>query len=81
MPDLIRVGTIPYPETIHVERGEIVKKNIEILNKRGHCKYAFVKKYGTSVYCQIHDDTLKGISSKACEKFEERPDREKERAT
>lgn len=58
-----------------------MKKNNEIQNKCGHCKYAHVKKYGTSVYCQIHDDTLKGIGSKACEKFEKRPDIEKERAT
>ena len=55
-----------------------MKKINEVQNKCGHCKYAYVKKYGTSVYCQIHDDTLKGISSKACEKFEERPDRAEE---
>lgn len=55
-----------------------MKKNNEAQNKCGHCKYAHVKKFGTSVYCTIRDDTLKGISSKACEKFEERPDRAEE---
>ena len=56
-----------------------MKKINDNTNSCGHCKYGFVKKFGTSVYCQIRDDMLKGISSKACEKFEERPDKVEER--
>ena len=40
----------------------------------GKCKYAVTKKYGTNVHCRLTGNGQKGISSKACERFERRED-------
>ena len=44
------------------------------IDRCGKCKYAVVKKYGTNVHCRLTGNGQKGISSKACERFERRAD-------
>ena len=44
------------------------------IDRCGKCKYAVTKKYGTNVHCRLTGNGQKGISSKACERFERRED-------